>query len=145
MRQLKKFEEFLSLGLIKKQSKDRERAEDLKLEAEEKYSFFKKVKKKIGTEELNPNYVVETCYDILIELIRAKLLLDGFKTDSHEAEVSYMRNLGFSENDVMFMNDLRYFRNGIKYYGKRFDNEYAGKVLSFLEDIYVRLMKETKR
>lgn len=40
MRQLKKFEEFLSLGLIKKQSKDRERAEDLKLEAEEKYSFF---------------------------------------------------------------------------------------------------------
>lgn len=94
---------------------------------------------------MNPNYVVETCYDILIELIRAKLLLDGFKTDSHEAEVSYMRNLGFSENDVMFMNDLRYFRNGIKYYGKRFDNEYAGKVLSFLEDIYVRLMKETKR
>ena len=47
-----------------------------------------------------------------MELIRAKVLIDGYATASHEAEVSYMRNLGFSEHDVRFMDELRYHRNG---------------------------------
>lgn len=141
MKQLKKFEEFLSLGLVRKQSRDEERAKSLMLESEDKFIFFCKVKEKVGVNELSPNYVVETGYDILIELIRAKLLIEGYKVDSHEAEVSYMRNLGFSEEQVSFMNELRYFRNGIKYYGKRFEKEYADKVLEFLERIYPKLKK----
>jgi hypothetical protein len=39
------------------------------------------------------------------------------------------------------MNSLRYFRNGILYYGERFDAEYAKKVLGFLEKVYPRLKK----
>ncbi len=128
---LKKFEEFVKSRIVKKQNPDEERAKSLLKESKEKLDFFEKVRKKLG-KELNSNYVVETCYDILVEILRAKLLVRGFKTDSHEAEVSYMRNLGFSENDVNFMNQLRYFRNGIKYYGRIFEKEYSDKVIKFL-------------
>ncbi|MDP3758423.1 MAG: hypothetical protein Q8Q86_01780, partial [Candidatus Daviesbacteria bacterium] len=51
-------------------------------------------------------------------------------------EVSYMRKIDFSEADVSFMNELRYLRNGIKYYGKRLDKKYAEKVLKFLNRLY---------
>ncbi|MBS3085078.1 hypothetical protein J4225_00120 [Candidatus Pacearchaeota archaeon] len=132
MRNLKKFEEFTKEGFVKKQTPDSERAKSLIGEAEDKLKFYEKLKDKLGFEELNPNYIVETCYDILIEILRAKILLLGYKTDSHEAEVSFMRNLGFSESDVLFMNQLRYFINGIKYYGKIFDKDYSEKVDKFL-------------
>lgn len=136
---LKKFEEFITIGIAKKQSPDNERAKNLILESEDKLKFFEKVNGKLGTSELNPNYIIETCYDILIELLRAILLVLGYKTDSHEAEISYLRNLNFSENEVNFMNQLRYFRNGIKYYGKRLDMEYAEKVLYFMNQNYLKL------
>ncbi|MEK6913105.1 MAG: hypothetical protein AABW47_00330 [Nanoarchaeota archaeon] len=132
------------MGVIKKQNPDNERAKNLMLESEDKLKFFEKVKNKLGTDELNSNYIVETCYDILIELLRAKLLIIGYKTDSHEAEISYMRNLDFSENEVIFMNELRYFRNGIKYYGRILTKEYAEKVFIFMEKIYLKLKKSLK-
>ena len=135
---LKKFEEFVKSRIVKKQNPDEERAKSLLKESKEKLDFFEKVRKKLG-KELNSNYVIETCYDVLIEILRAKLLVKGFKTDSHEAEVSYMRNLGFSENDVNFMNQLRYFRNGIKYYGRIFEKEYSDKVIKFLYYVLHRL------
>lgn len=139
MRSLKQFDEFLKNGAIKKQSPDKDRAKSLNLEAENKLQFLEKLKTQLGFKELNPNYVVETCYDILIQILRAKLLSAGYKTDSHEAEVSFMRNLGFSESDVLFMNELRYFRNGIKYYGKIFDNDYAQKIYDFLIRLLIKL------
>lgn len=140
MRSLKKFEEFLDSGIVKKQSPDRERAEGLELESKNKLKFFEKLKEKLGFDELNPNYIVETCYDVMIEIIRAKLIFLGYKTDSHEAEISYLRNLGFQESEVLFMNELRYFRNGIKYYGKIFDMEYAEKVEKFMYK-YLKMLK----
>jgi len=79
----------------------------------------------------------------MMELIRAKMLLEGYKASgisAHEAEVSYLRKLGFSEADVRFANDLRYFRNGIIYYGKIFDSDYAKKTISFLESVFPKLL-----
>ena len=69
----------------------------------------------------------------------AKLYADGYSSSgqgAHEAEVSYMRKIGFTETDVGFADNLRYYRNGILYYGKRVDAEYANKVLVFLNRIY---------
>ena len=77
-----------------------------------------------------------------MELIRAKMLLKGYNTSglgAHEAEVSYLRVLGFNENDVQFADRLRYFRNGMLYYGTILDEEYAKKVLEFTKKIYSRL------
>jgi len=142
MRFLKTFEEFLSSGAVRKITPDKERAKNLFLESEDKFNFFEKVKKSLGEKELVPNFIVETSYDILIELIRAKLFLMGYKTDSHEAEVAYMRNLKFSDADVNFMNELRYLRNGIKYYGRILNEEYVDKVLNFMYKVRVKLKKE---
>ncbi len=72
------------------------------------------------------------------------MLLEGYKSDSHEAEVAYMALLGFSSLDISFMNELKYFRNGVKYYGKILDKEYADKVLAFLNKIHPRLQKLLK-
>ncbi len=52
-----------------------------------------------------------------------------------------MAEAGFSDKDVNFANDLRFFRNGIMYYGKKFDKAYAEKVLEFTKRIYPILRK----
>lgn len=142
MRPLKDFDEFLKEGIVRKRTPDMPRARSLIEEAEKRNKFLNEILNKIGLLDENANYFIENSYDILIELIRAKLLIDGFSSSgkgAHEAEVSYMRKLNFPESDVGFMNDLRYFRNGILYYGKNFDKEYGKKVLSFLKKIHPKL------
>ena len=142
MRPLKDFDEFLKEGVVRKRTPDMPRARSLIEEAEKRNKFLNEILNKIGLLDKNANYFIENSYDILIELIRAKLLIDGFSSSgkgAHEAEVSYMRKLDFNESDVGFMNDLRYFRNGILYYGKNFDKEYGKKVLSFLKKTYLKL------
>jgi hypothetical protein len=142
---LKSFELFVREGVVKKQSPDAERASSLIKEAEDKKSFFDRVIKTFSIKNTNSNYILETSYDILIELVRAKLFLEGFNSsNSHEAEVSYMRNLNFNEEEVQFMNSLRYYRNGIKYYGRVFDKEYALKVYEFLIKLYPKIKKVLK-
>ena len=89
---------------------------------------------------MNANFIVDYCYDIIMEHMRAKMFIDGYNAgNSHEAEVSYMIILGFSESDTRFMDELRYFRNGIKYYGTILDNEYAKKVLQFMNRLYPKI------
>lgn len=142
MRPLKNFEEFLKTGIVKKRTPDIIRAKSLVREAEKRKRFLNEIYDKIGLSDKNANYFIETSYDILIELIRAKLLTEGFSTSgqgAHEAEVSYLRKLMFSEHDIRFINDLRYSRNGILYYGKDFNSEYGKKVLDFLNKIYPKL------
>ena len=144
MRPLKTFDEFLEKGIMKKRTPDIARANSLLKEAKKRKKFLHELFKKIGLNDENANYFVENSYDTLIELIRAKLLIQGFYASgggAHEAEVSFMRNLGFPEKEARFMNDLRYFRNGILYYGKDFDASYGNKVLDFLNKLYPKLME----
>ena len=83
---LKSFEEFVSIGIVKKQSPNRQRALSLIKEAEEKEKFLDVSLKKIPTEQMNTNFIVDYCYDIMMELIRAKMFLDGYNAgNSHEA------------------------------------------------------------
>ena len=142
MRLLKKFEEFLEQGIVRRRTSDLPRANSLLEEAEKRKNFLTQMTEKIGLSDENANYFIENSYDLLIELIRAKLLRKGFSSSgegAHEAEVSFMRNLGFSENEARFMNELRYYRNGILYYGEHFDSIYATKVLNYLNKIYPKL------
>ena len=75
-------------------------------------------------------------------LIRARLYSEGYTSrglGAHEAEVSFTRHMEFNEKEVQFLDQLRYFRNGILYYGKRLDKEYAEKVIEFTKKTYVKL------
>lgn len=144
MRPLKTFEEFLASGTVRKRTPDLRRSLSLSNESESRKLFLGELGEKIGLSERNANYFIEVAYDVLIVLIRARMLIDGFDASgkgAHEAEVSYLRKLEFQEPDVRFMNNLRYFRNGIKYYGKSFDKEHAEKVLEFLGKMYPKLKK----
>ncbi len=147
MKPLKNFDEFIKDGTIKKISPDINRALFLKSEAEKRRIFLEEVKKKIGLSDGNANYIIENSYNILSELLRSKMLISGYSASglgAHEAEVSFMRSLSFSDAEIIFMNDLRYFRNGILYYGKVLDKEYAQKVLEFMNKIFFKLKDSIK-
>ena len=136
---LKKFDDYIKEGTAKKQSPDRMRAKSLATESEVSYKVLLSFIEKMDVDDNNANHVIKNAYDIIMELIRAKMYIDGFATTgkgAHEAEVSYLNKIGFSNRDMDFANDLRFFRNGIMYYGKKFDKSYAEKVLKFLKRIY---------
>lgn len=145
MMPLKTFGEYLKEGTARKQSPNKLRARSLISESEDSYKILLSFVKKIGIDDSNANHIIKNAYDIIMELIRAKMLSDGFGTTgkgAHEAEVSYLAEIGFGNKDVEFANELRYFRNGIMYYGKKFDKAYAEKVLEFLRRICPLLKKK---
>ena len=144
MKAIKNFKEFLKEGIVKKQSPDKSRAKFLIKESENSNKSLLELIEKIKLSDVNANMFIRLCYDILMELIRSKMLLDGYNASgqgAHEAEVSYLRLLNFKENQIQFFNSLRYFRNGIIYYGKIMDKEYAQKVIDFTIDNYKHIKK----
>lgn len=142
MNALRLFEEYVQEGIARKASINAERAKSLIAESERKMLSLKEWLEKIGVRNENANDYVEYCYDILLALIRARLHLDGYSTGgqgAHEAEVSYLRIMGFAEKDVRFADEMRHFRNRILYIGSFLDAEYAEKVIAFTQRIYPKL------
>ncbi len=142
MRSLKSFEEYIKEGIVKKGKSDYERSKNLVIESERKMTSLKENLEKIGIKNENANDYVEYCYDIIMHLVRANLYSNGYSASgqgAHEAEVSYLRILGFGEAEVRFADQLRYFRNGILYYGTALDAEYAEKVVEFTRKICTKL------
>ena len=142
MKSIKKFEEFVKGGIVKKQSPVRSRAEFLIKEAKNSYSNLLEKLAKLGLKDNNANDYIKSCYDIIMELLRAKMLLHGYNASghgAHEAEVSYMRILKFNEKEVQFADQIRFFRNGMIYYGTILDKEYARKVIEFTKKIDTKL------
>lgn len=139
---IKKFEEFIKLGIVKKQLPNKARALSIIEEVKRKKQYLEISIKSIPKENLNANVIIDQCYDILIEIIRAKLYIEGYNIgNSHEAEVSYLRLLKFSESEVRFMDELRYYRNGTKYYGTILDIKYAEQTVTFMKKMYPKLLK----
>jgi len=144
MKAVKSFEEFIKEGVVKRISPDKQRAENLFLESERKFLLLQKTIENMGIDDNNSNDYVEYCYNIVIFLIRAKMSGQGYASSwqgAHEAEVAFARNIGFGGSEIQFLDQLRYFRNGILYYGKRLDKEYAEKIIEFTKKTYHRLKK----
>jgi len=144
MRDIKSFDEFIKKGIVKRQTPNKPRAEFLLKESEQDYQSILDMLKKSEVNDKNANVYVKNCHDILMQVIRAKMLLDGYNASgfgAHEAEVSYLKVLNFKENETQFANQLRFFRNGMLYYGTIIDKDYAKKVITFLDGIYPKLKK----
>ncbi len=142
MKSIRKFEEFIAENIVRKQGINRSRVNFLVEESENSYNNLLEMLQKIKLKDTNANAFVKSCHDILMELIRAKMLIDGYNASgfgAHEAEVSYLRNLGFKEQEVQFADQMRFFRNGMLYYGTILDKEYAEKVIEFTKKNYLRL------
>ena len=142
MKTLKKFEEFITENIVKKRKPDISRAQFLIEESEKNYSFLLELLEKIEITDTNANSFIKTCYDLFMEMIRAKLFMDGYAVSgfgAHEAEVAYLREIGFIDKEVEFLDQLRYFRNGMLYYGTLLDKEYALQVIAFTKKNYIVL------
>lgn len=145
MKAIRKFDEFIKENIVKKQGIDLSRARFLIKESENSYNNLLDMIEKLKLGDNNANMFVKSCYDMLMELVRAKMLLEGYNASgvgAHEAEVSYMRNLGFNETEIQFADQIRFFRNGMLYYGTILDREYAEKVLEFTKRIYPKLKEK---
>ncbi|MGE0793454.1 MAG: HEPN domain-containing protein [Candidatus Woesearchaeota archaeon] len=144
MKVVKKFEEFIDEGIVKRISPDINRSENLLQESEKKYKLLNNNISKLGIDDDNANDFVEYCYNIIMFFIRAKMLEEGYSSSgqgAHEAEVAFARNLNLSEVEIEFLDQLRFFRNGILYYGKQFDKEYAEKVIKFTKEFVNKKIK----
>jgi hypothetical protein len=142
MKPLKEFQYYLEKQIVKKKSPDLLRAKDLIKSAQNSYQSIQEIIEKIGMNENNINQIITSSYDIILELIRAIMNREGYSAagfGAHEAEVSYLKELNFLEDEIIFTNQLRSFRNNVTYYGKQLDKEYAKKTLKFLDTIYKKL------
>lgn len=147
MKGIRQFDEFLQENIVKKQSVDKSRAEFLIKESENSYNNLLEKIQKLKLSDTNANDFIKSCYDIIMELIRAKMLLEGYNASgfgAHEAEVSFLRLLGFDEREVQFTDQMRFFRNGMIDYGTSLDKIYAEKVIEFTRRIYPKLKEMVK-
>ncbi len=130
------FEDFIKTDEVKHQSSDKNLAESLKKESQDRVDFIRRL---IKNSE-NPKYIVENIYDLLKELIEAKLAIEGFKSYSHEATIIYLRKFKeFTDSEIRFFDELRKVRNKLKYYGKNIEKDKANKVVEFMEEILPKL------
>jgi len=130
------FSYYLKKGIVKRISKDISRSEFLYNESKKSYKGLKIRVNKLGIDEFSANSIIKDIHDIIIQIIRAKMLLKGFIASgnyAHEAEVSYLRELDFTDAEISFVNVLRASRNGINYYGKIFEKDYAKECYEFLK------------
>lgn len=133
---MRTFKEFLKQGMIKEREKDEARARSLIESAEKRKHVMEKY---LPLNDETAVHVIEESYDVIRELLEAKLSKEGYKSYNHEAVVAYLAELGFSEEEMLFVDSLREIRNGTKYYGKSVTQEYAAKVKNFLDGIYLKL------
>lgn len=142
MRHIQAFETYLETGIVKKQSKDPQKAKSLFENSNESYEMLHAFIKSVGISDKTANHIVKNAYDSIMERIRAKMAQEGYNASgngAHEAEVSYMRKLGFRETEIDLADSLRYFRNGILYYGKKTDAQFAQKIIILLDQVRTKL------
>lgn len=147
MRIISDFEYFIEEGIAKKQAPDKSRAAFLASESEKSHAFLLEIMRNYGITAQNANSIIKLAYDIIMELIRACMLKEGYNASgqgAHEAEVSYLRKIGFKETEIQFADRMRYFRNGITYYGRQLDIEYAKNVFEFMNKAYPKLKEKAK-
>ena len=134
---MKEFSFFIATKAVKKQTPDKNQAQALARESNERLQLAKSINK-----AQKPKYVLENAYEAIRELIDAILAGEGYKSYSHEASVAYLHNLGFSITDIMQMDRLRKRRNGIKYYGEDAAQEEADEALKIASDLTLKLLKK---
>lgn len=139
---MKKLKDYENEGTLIKITPDNNRAKSLFEEAKRKLNYLDKKIELLKIDDENSNDYIEDCYNILLFLIRSKMLLKGYKSSghgAHEAEVRFSENFGLNQVEIETLDELRYFRNRILYYGKKFDEEYAKKIIKFTKNMFGKI------
>ncbi|MFT4308696.1 MAG: hypothetical protein ACMXYM_05000 [Candidatus Woesearchaeota archaeon] len=142
---IRSFDEYVREGIVVQRTADHPRAEALRTDAVRSFEVVEAIRSSIGITDHNANIIVKLAYDVVMSSIRAHMGACGFHASgrgAHEAEVAYLRMLGFGDADVVFCDRLRYYRNGIMYYGKNFGAEYARTTIAFASRMLEALHKD---
>ncbi len=110
------FEFFCSEGKVKRKASDKEQAKALIRSGFERLRI---TEDKFKPSDSEGKYLLEGSYDALRELADAELAVSGYKTDSHEAAISYLsRFKEITPKELTIFDHLRARRIGLKYYGE---------------------------
>jgi len=120
------FEYYEKQGLVKKGTQNLERAKALIKDANERISDIK-----LLSIEKFPKLFFEHLYDALRDFCDAILIIDGYKSYSHEASISHLSKKGFGIDAISKLDNFRFKRNGSKYYGQKILISDAKEILDF--------------
>ena len=126
---MKEFEYYIDKFDVRKVSVDRSLALSLikDMEGRADRAF------KLNSTEF-PKEIFENIYDALRNFCDALLAIQGYKSYSHEASISYLVKKGFDYAFIDSLDNLRFKRNGSKYYGRGISKEEAEAVKRFYLD-----------
>ena len=85
MKSVKMFSEYLKEGIVTKRMPDMTRAKSLMKESEKSYNFLKIVVEKVQVDDSNSNNIIKNAYDVVMELIRARMIAGGFSSSGKAA------------------------------------------------------------
>ena len=88
---------------------------------------------------------LELLYEAILEITEALLSIDGYKSYSHTAAISYLRTLGISENVIDKLDILRSKRHKSKYYGIEIDANEFRVLFEFGKEIFMELKEILKK
>lgn len=136
---MENFESFIKRKIVKKSFPDIQRAKRLVKDGRERLNDIGM----LNIEKM-PKIIFENIYDALRDFLLAFLLNDGYKTNSHEAPISYLLNKNFDIYTIERLDQFRYKRNGSKYYGEPISPQEAEDIKSFYLKIKEKIDKLIK-
>lgn len=71
--------------------------------------------------EENANYLFESYYTSVLELMHSLVILEGYNVKNHICLGFYLRDILKKEELFRTFDDLRYKRNSLTYYGRQMD------------------------
>lgn len=139
---MKEFQEFIANGDVRKSMRDIALARSLREFSQKRIKFAKLM----PLEEQSAFITYETVYDALRELIDSLLTLDGYKSYSHIASISYLQKFPeISPSEIAKLDNTREKRNLAKYYAKPITLAEAKDILVLYEVLKPRLLSIFQR
>jgi len=94
--------------------------------------------------------ITKEYYDVIRELISVVLLLDGYKTygeGAHKKLIEYLqtKHIGFSEYEILLIDDLRITRNKVAYDGFFVERDYIERKIRDIQKIIAKLKDIVKK
>ena len=127
------FDNYLRLGKAKRKTPDPEEAMALLIQSQERLSY-------IGGKEISDKtakFVLQDAYESIREAAQSLMSMRGFKPYSHEATISFIKEIyksNFSEEDIHKFDNFRELRNNSVYKAARVFKEDANSCLLFAKD-----------
>ncbi len=88
--------------------------------------------------------IFENFYDALQDFSNAILAIDGFKSYSHIASITYLSKYNFNDSEINIFDKFRLRRHASKYYGVDISKEEAEEIIEFYNKIKLKIGKILK-